>query len=242
MRILITNDDGIESESLRLLAKWARKHGEVTIVAPKIEQSGKSQGIDIIHPFSVEEVYIDEGIRAYSVDSTPADCVRFAILGMHEKPDLVISGINRGYNLGRDIAYSGTVGAIFEAKGLGVKALALSTAHTSYDNAIAHLDEIFYFVEGNKLFEYCDLWNINVPKDEVKGINLTCQGGAYYLDEFIRMDDGKYYQKGIFVFENKNDMTLDTDSVMAGYISLTPLTLEKTDFAAYEKIKNVIGE
>ena len=237
MRILITNDDGIASESLHELAKWARKLGEVTVVAPKVEQSGKSQGIDIIHPFEVEEVSFAPDIKAYSVNSTPADCVRFAILGMHEKPDLVISGINRGYNLGRDIAYSGTVGAIFEAQGLGVKALALSTNYTSNVTALEHLDDIYAYVEENKLFDHGNLWNINVPLGEVKGIKLTKQGGAYYLDEFIKMDDGRYYQKGLFVFENKDDYTLDTDAVMAGYISVTPLTLEKTDTKVYEALR-----
>ena len=240
MRILITNDDGISSESLHALAKWARKHGEVTVVAPKIEQSGKSQGIDIIHPFEVDEVDFAPDIKAYSVNSTPADCVRFAILGLGIKPDLVISGINRGYNLGRDIAYSGTVGAIFEAQGLGVKALALSTNYTSNETALAHLDEIYAFVEKNKLFDYGNLWNINVPLGEVKGFKLTKQGGAYYLDEFIKMEDGRYYQKGIFVFENKDDYTLDTDAVMAGYISVTPLTLEKTDVKVFEAVKEQI--
>ena len=240
MRILITNDDGISSESLRELAKWARKHGEITVVAPKIEQSGKSQGIDIIHPFEVDEVELAPDIKAYSVNSTPADCVRFAILGLGLKPDLVISGINRGYNLGRDIAYSGTVGAIFEAQGLGVKALALSTNYTSNETALEYLDVIYDYVEGNKLFDYGNLYNINVPLGEVKGIKLTKQGGAYYLDEFIKMEDGRYYQKGIFVFENKNDYTLDTDAVMAGYISVTPLTLEKTDVKVYDKLKEVL--
>ena len=240
MRILITNDDGIASESLHALAKWARKHGEVTVVAPRIEQSGKSQGIDIIHPFEVDEVALAPDIKAYSVNSTPADCVRFAILGMGLKPDLVISGINRGYNLGRDIAYSGTVGAIFEAQGLGVKALALSTNYTSNETALAHLDEIYAFVEDNKLFDYGNLWNVNVPLGEVKGIKLTKQGGAYYLDEFIKMEDGRYCQKGIFVFENKDDYTLDTDAVMAGYISVTPLTLEKTDVKVYGMLREVL--
>lgn len=240
MRILITNDDGIASDSLRQLALWARKLGEVTVVAPRVEQSGKSQGIDIIHPFEVEEVSFAPDIKAYSVNSTPADCVRFAILGMHIKPDLVISGINRGYNLGRDIAYSGTVGAIFEAQGLGVKALALSTNYTSNVTAIERLDEIYAFVEDNRLFDYGSLYNINVPLGEVKGIRLTRQGGAYYLDEFIKMEDGRYYQKGLFVFENKDDYTLDTDAVMAGYISVTPLTLEKTDMAVYEELKETL--
>ena len=240
MRILITNDDGIASESLQYLAKWARKLGEVTVVAPKVEQSGKSQAIDIINPFEVEEVDLAEGIKAYSVNSTPADCVRFAILGLKEKPDIVISGINRGYNLGRDIAYSGTVGAIFEAQGLGVKAIALSTNYTSNKTALEHLDEIYAFVKDNKLFDHGNLYNVNVPLGEVKGIKLTRQGGAYYLDEFIKMEDGRYYQKGLFVFENKNDYTLDTDAVMAGYISVTPLTLEKTDVAVYEKLKDIL--
>ena len=237
MRILITNDDGIASESLHELAKWATKLGEVTVVAPKVEQSGKSQGIDIIHPFEVEEVAFAPNVKAYSVNSTPADCVRFAILGLREKPDLVISGINRGYNLGRDIAYSGTVGAIFEAQGLGVKALALSTNYTSHVTAIERLDEIYAYVEDNKLFDHGSLYNVNVPLGEVKGIKLTKQGGAYYLDEFVRMDDGRYYQKGLFVFENKDDYTLDTDAVMAGYISVTPLTLEKTDMKVYEALR-----
>ena len=240
MRILITNDDGIASESLHALAKWARKLGEVTVVAPKIEQSGKSQGIDIIHPFEVDEVELAPDIKAYSVNSTPADCVRFAILGLGLKPDLVISGINRGYNLGRDIAYSGTVGAIFEAQGLGVRALALSTNYTSNETALEYLDEVYGYVEKNNLFNYGNLYNINIPLGEVKGIKLTRQGGAYYLDEFIKMEDGRYYQKGIFVFENKDDYTLDTDAVMAGYISVTPLTLEKTDVKVYEKLKEII--
>ena len=237
MKILITNDDGIESPSLLALAKWARKHGEVTVIAPKVEQSGKSQGIDIIHPFEVEEVELASDIKAYSVNSTPADCVRFAILGLKENPDLVISGINCGFNLGRDLAYSGTVGAIYEAQGLGVKAFALSTAFSSSETAISYLDEIYAYIVDNKLFDYGNLYNINVPL-EVKGINITRQGGAYYLDEFIKMDDGRYNQKGIFVYKNDNNLDIDTDSVVSGYISITPLTLERTNMEVYEKLKS----
>ena len=103
MRILITNDDGINSPAIKALAIWAKKHGEVTVVAPKIEQSGKSHGIEIIKPIEIEKVDLVDGVTAYSVDSTPADCVRYGIIGLKKEYDLVLSGINRGYNLGKDI-------------------------------------------------------------------------------------------------------------------------------------------
>ena len=150
MRILITNDDGINAPALKPLAEWAKKHGEVTVVAPKIEQSGKSHGIEIIKPMEIKKVDFLPGIDAYSVDSTPADCVRFGIIGLKRNYDLVISGINRGYNLGKDIVYSGTVGAIYEASGLGIKSIALSTAPNSLQNALSHLDEVFDFSERKK--------------------------------------------------------------------------------------------
>ena len=119
MRILITNDDGINAKGLLPLAQWAQRLGDVTVIAPKVEQSGKSHGIEIHKAFEVKKVDFAPGIEAYSVDSTPADCVRIAILGMKKQFDLVISGINRGLNIGRDTIYSGTVGAIFEANALG---------------------------------------------------------------------------------------------------------------------------
>ena len=235
MRILITNDDGIASESLRALARWARKHGEVTVVAPRIEQSGKSQGIDIIHPFEVDEVELAPDIKAYSVNSTPADCVRFAILGLGIKPDLVISGINRGYNLGRDIAYSGTVGAIFEAQGLGVKALALSTNYTSNETAREYLDEVYGYVEKNNLFDYGNLYNINIPANP-KGIKITRQGGPYYSDDFAPEENDMYRPCGKPVWVDRTDYTLDTDATLNGYITVTPLTINRTDLRVFEML------
>ena len=94
MKILVTNDDGIASPSLSHLAHWAAKFGEVTVVAPKVEQSGKSQSIDFFHPVEIKRVEFD-GLEAWAMDSTPADCVRFGILGLDREYDLVLSGINR---------------------------------------------------------------------------------------------------------------------------------------------------
>ena len=238
MRILVTNDDGISSAALVPLARWAKKFGEVTVVAPKIEQSGKSHGIDIINPFEVKKVHLADDIEAYSVDSTPADCVRFAILGLKEKYDFVISGINKGYNIGRDIVYSGTVGAIFEAQNYGIKAMAISTDYTSFDSAIENLDLVGEYFKNNELYKYNSLYNVNIPL-EVKGIRITRQGGAYYSDEFIPMENDIWRQVGVFVYKYDGNPELDTDSIMDGYISITPLTLERTHVELYEKLKKL---
>ena len=238
MRILVTNDDGINSPALAHLARWAKKYGDVTVVAPKIEQSGKSHGIDIINSFEVKKVQLAPDIEGYSVDSTPADCVRFAVLGLKEKYDFVISGINRGYNIGRDIVYSGTVGAIFEAQNYGIPAMALSTDFTSFDSAIKNLDLVGDYIKKNELYKYCSLYNVNIPL-EVKGFRITRQGGAYYSDEFIPMENDIWKQVGVFVYKYDGNPELDTDSVMDGYISITPLTLERTHVDIYEKIKKL---
>ena len=238
MRILVTNDDGISSAALVPLARWAKKFGEVTVVAPKIEQSGKSHGIDIINPFEVKKVQLSDDIEAYSVDSTPADCVRFAILGLKEKYDFVISGINKGYNIGRDIVYSGTVGAIFEAQNYGIKAMAISTDYTSFDSAIENLDLVGEYFKNNELYKYNSLYNVNIPL-KVKGIRITRQGGAYYSDEFIPMENDIWRQVGVFVYKYDGNPELDTDSIMDGYISITPLTLERTHVELYEKLKKL---
>ena len=238
MRILVTNDDGISSAALVPLARWAKKFGEVTVVAPKIEQSGKSHGIDIINPFEVKKVQLSDDIEAYSVDSTPADCVRFAILGLKEKYDFVISGINKGYNIGRDIVYSGTVGAIFEAQNYGIKAMAISTDYTSFESAIENLDLVGEYFKNNELYKYNSLYNVNIPL-KVKGIRITRQGGAYYSDEFIPMENDIWRQVGVFVYKYDGNPELDTDSIMDGYISITPLTLERTHVELYEKLKKL---
>ena len=128
MRILITNDDGVGAAQLVPLIKWCQKLGDVTTFVPKFEQSGKSHGFEIHKPFEAKQVELEPGLTVWAVDSTPADCVRFAILGLKLQFDLVISGINRGFNIGADQIYSGTVGAACEEIALGVPAIALSTS------------------------------------------------------------------------------------------------------------------
>ena len=153
MKILITNDDGIENIGIRLLAEWAKKLGEVTVVAPKVEQSAKSHGINIHHPFEVVQRELEPGLTVWTIDSTPADCVRYAVMGMGMKFDMVISGINRGYNVGKDIHYSGTCAAVSEAVCMGITGISLSTSVDYYPYALHHLDLVWDYIEKNKLLE-----------------------------------------------------------------------------------------
>ena len=237
MRILITNDDGIHARGLLPLAQWAQKLGEVTVIAPKFEQSGKSHGIEIHKAFEVKKVDLAPGIEAYSVDSTPADCVRIAILGMKKRFDLVISGINRGLNIGRDTIYSGTVGAIFEANALGVPAaLAFSTSPAYYDKALGHMDDVYNYICRNQLLEKGNLYNINIPDDPV-GFRITRQGGPYYSDQFAPQENDMMLPCGIDVFQPSNTRDLDTDAVLVHHlISISPLTIDRTDRALYAQL------
>lgn len=238
MRILITNDDGVSASQLLPLIKWCQKLGEVAAYVPKVEQSAKSHGVEIHKPFEVKKVTLEDGIEVYAVDSTPADCVRFAILGMGEKPDLVISGVNRGLNIGSDIMYSGTVSAACEASNLGFKAIALSTPPESYDHSTEHLGRVFKFVFDNELLSLNDIYNINIPREAGK-ILITHQGGPYYSDDFIPIGNDMYMPQGKDIFEDSNDNTFDTDAVMHGFISVMPVTRNRTNFVAYEKIKHL---
>ena len=151
MKILITNDDGINAPGIKLLAQWAKKLGEVTVVAPKVEQSAMSHAIDFMHPQEIKKVDFLEGVTAYSMSSTPADCVRFGTLALPDKFDLVLSGINYGVNVGQDIVYSGTVAAVFEAARMGIKGIAFSTFPHSQKEAAQYFDMAYDYIVKNSI-------------------------------------------------------------------------------------------
>lgn len=231
MRILITNDDSVSAAQLPNLIRWCQKLGEVTVVVPEFEQSGKSHGIQLMHAFKAEQRMLEE-FQVWTVDSTPADCVRFAVMGLHMEFDLVISGVNRGCNMGLDVMYSGTVAAIYEAAALGIPAVALSVPYPNYENATDHLDMVWDYFTENKLMEKHTLYNVNIPLNP-KGICITRQGGPYYTDDFDPREGNLYMPVGRCIHENKGDLTVDTDCVVSGYISITPMTLTRTDMVVF---------
>ena len=236
MKILITNDDSISSEVLLPLAKWAKQFGEVTVVVPKFEQSGKSHCIEIHNAFEVKQVSFDDSdIKAYTVDSSPADCVRFAIEGMQETFDFVISGINRGLNLGIDVLYSGTLGAVFEAASFGIPAVALSTKTEGFDEAMEALEEIKDFFICHNLMKKNNIYNINIPLNH-KGICITRMGDRSFIDEFLPQGKDMYLSTYKDISINSDDKSIDKNATASGYISVTPLVLNRTNMRIFEEL------
>ena len=241
MRILIVNDDGMNAAALPHLIRWARKLGEVTCVVPKHEQSGKSQAIDFTQPVEIKQTEIAPDITVWAMDSTPADCVRFGVTGLGVTYDLILSGINRGYNLGDDIAYSGTVGAIMEGGRLGIPSVALSTDVDTLDESLGMLDFWWEFMERTKLLEKGSLYNVNFPREATPtGVRVTHQGGEFYSDAFEYRGNDMYMQTGAPVHYDRCDLSIDIDATRAGYISVTPMTFNKTDWVVLKMLNELI--
>ena len=236
MRILIANDDGLHASQLVPLIKWARKLGEVTVFVPKVEQSGKSHSFQIRKPFEVKQVELEPGVTVWSVDSTPADCVRMAVLGLKMEFDLVISGVNRGLNIGADIMYSGTVAAASEGVNLGMLGLSLSTTPENYDRATEALDEVWAYIQKRDLFRYNRLYNVNIPAIH-KGIRITRQGGPYYSDDFPAIGNDLHQPMGKPIWVDSHNDELDTDATLHGYITVTPLSIDRTNFEVFDQLR-----
>ena len=229
MRILITNDDGINAPGIRMLAEWAKTHGEVTVVAPKVEQSGMSHAIQFVEPIEIKTVPFMDGVEAWSMDSTPADCVRFGIVGLEREYDLILSGINRGVNVGVDLVYSGTVAAIFEAARLGHRGIAFSTFPHSQEFASEYFEDVYKFITDRGLFDKNLIFNVNIP-DEVQGMHLTYQGSQYFSDIFKKGEGDMYLQVGSKIEDVcPDDIKRDTVAIHKGYISITPLLHLRTN-------------
>ena len=237
LRILVTNDDGIEAPGIRILASWAKKLGEVTVVAPKTQRSADSHHVNIHSAFECKSVDFLPGIRAWSVDSSPADCIRVAEAGLKLPVDLVFSGINNGLNVGWDIVYSATCGAAFEANYSGWKAVAFSTYFDGFEGIEKKLDDAWAFIQKHELLTYTELLNINFGEGD-NGICLTRQANAPYYRDWFREEGGDMIRAmGYSAYKGSRDLSVDLDAVMHGYTSISPLTVTRTDEAAYKKMQ-----
>lgn len=247
MKILLTNDDGVFAPGIRALAKELEKKHEVTIVAPEEEHSGQSHAITINKAMIVKDVEL-EGIKskAYSVSGTPADCVRTAMDKiLDQKPDVVFSGCNLGFNAGMDILYSGTVSAAIEANVFDIPSVAVSSKWVEggarFDTAARVALEIFDKVQDRLLAEETPtmVLNINVPYmdyEELKGIRAAEIGGAvydYYFEEEIE-GERTLVLKGRNRFENLDGT--DRAYLDQGYVSLTPLIYDMNNRDLISKV------
>jgi 5'-nucleotidase len=249
MRILITNDDGIESEGIRVLASSMLSLGEVFIVAPKNPQSAGSHATTLHKPLRVEKYPINVGEKiSLRVSGTPADCVLLAIDELiEEKIDVLVSGINNGPNLGYDIIYSGTVAGAREGAINGILSFAFSVDAFenpvySYAGKFAPLFVKTVLDRGINEKIYFNLNFPNLSEEHIKGYKFVKQGRREYINRVKVGEDpfGKeyYWIGGKLKPDTQNDT--DVDAVKEGFVAITPLTLDFTDYSVLQTLSKLI--
>jgi 5'-nucleotidase len=252
MRILLTNDDGIDAHGLHVLAAAMRTLGDVTVAAPATNQTGVSRAITLQPTIAVDEIDLPDGTRGFAVSGTPADCVRFAVLGLPERPDLVVSGSNRGVNLGDDVSYSGTVGAALEGVFLGLPAIAVSQqarggSEDWYDDArfdYAPTCEVAARLAQRVLESGLPdgtMLNVNGPgrEDGPLGVRLTRLGRRIYgrhVDHHTDAAGRHHYRLYDQIPGHYGEDGTDLAAVDDGYVSVSPLRLRLDDAAAHEQL------
>ena len=235
MRILIVNDDGIRFEGILVLADLARQFGDVTVVAPAQQCSAMSHCITVKGELTIrEETFPVEEVKAYSVSGTPADCVKVALEALlPEKPDLIFSGINDGYNVARDIIYSGTVGAAMDGAMHGIVSIAYSLkSGCSYDVVRAYFKQVTELILSRKIAAD-EIWNVNFPgcsPEDVKGILFDRKPAdiSFYQNRFRK------------VSEESEDLRLEIDFVYSDdRPEGTDLEAVNDNFISIGKVKNM---
>lgn len=250
--ILVTNDDGISSPGIKALAKTLKTIGEVYIVAPETEQSAVAHALTLHRPLKFEKT----ATRTYFINGTPTDCV---IIGVNKilprKPDIIVSGINNGANLGDDITYSGTVAAAIEGTLLGVPSIAVSLVTANHNghgfnkgsskkllNVAGFARELVVKVLDKELSSDT-LLNVNVPDiEKIKGVRITKQGKMVYDNGIQELKDPRgrqYYWIGGGIPTWEPGENTDFQAVRDGYISVTPIHLDLTN---YEALKHINGK
>ncbi len=219
MDILLVNDDGIDSRRLAFARKELEKYGNVIVVAPKSQQSGKSTAISI-QGFPFEK--IDK--RTYVVNGTPADCVTFGLLALEFKPDLVVSGVNEGYNTGVDTMYSGTVGAAFQAYYHGYKAIAFSADPKGIKNMKKCFSKTLDYIIDERLLSNDHILNVNFPKehvDEIEGNKIT---KTYFLSYDVEKTvESNFFSTKREVLSDEAPLDSDIYAIETGYVSISKL-------------------
>jgi 5'-nucleotidase len=247
LKILVSNDDGIDSPGISALVKSLKEIADVTVVAPQNEQSAVGHAITMKIPLRVTPYYKNGDFFGYAVDGTPADCVKMGIRNiMKEPPDLVISGINNGSNTAINIIYSGTVSAAREAAIMEVPAAAISvTNHTPKNfNCAAKLARMLALKMIDHILPLGTMLNVNVPdvsEQEIAGIILTKQGKSKWDDIYEERKDPynrEYYWLTGKLLEVDTDSDIDQVAIKKNYVSITPIHFDLTDYETFDKMKS----
>jgi 5'-nucleotidase len=242
MRILVSNDDGVYSPGIAALARAATKFGDVRVVAPDVEQSSAGHAITASRPLRYRSTAIFEGIEAYRVNGTPADCVALGVFHW-EQVDVVLSGINLGSNLGNATWHSGTLAAAKQAALLGIRGVALSAPVHDESADFSTLEPWIDRALELVLVENCPkLVNVNFPR-EPRGMRWTAQAVDQYDGKVVPGEDPmgrQHYWFTVVPLEQHREGT-DLWAVANGYVSMTPLRLDLTDHEALGRMKDANG-
>lgn len=248
MNILLINDDGIYSQGILKLAEKLCVDNSVTVVAPQGQMSGTGHSFTLYEYVNFVELNLLDGVKCFAVNGTPADCVKVAInLILKEKPDLIISGINKGFNLGTDIFYSGTVNAALEGAVHNIKAISVSQEYNLND---FEFSSDFIANHYRKLYQLLPedaqtIFNVNIPagdEKEIAGVKFA-RLGVKYFDENYRFEEGFGYRAHCRSTLSEN--TTQEDDVFLyeqKYITISPVKNDWNDKEFFEKIKNEIIE
>jgi len=245
-RILVTNDDGVRAPGILALAQALQVVGQVSVVAPAENQSGKGHSLSITDPVYVDQVALPGGIQALGATATPASCVKLAVLALlKEKPNLVVSGINRGYNLGMTAYVSGTVGAAREGALQGIPAIASSmdvaNNWSDYTAAAKYTAQVAELVKKQGLAPGVFI-NMNVPAGTPKGWRLATQSRLMGVENWIEHKNprGRRYFWNDFEDSSKDVAGTDVDLAAEGYVTIVPLKVGEYDAMSAEKLKGLI--
>ena len=249
MNILITNDDGIHANGILELAKTISEIATVYVVAPHTQKSATGHAITIHNPIMIKEEYLLENIKTYSITGTPADCVKVGIESILKdiNIDLVLSGINNGPNLGTDVIYSGTVSAAIEGLIQKKPSIAISynefnVSSEVYKKASKYVKNLVESLESNmNIFNDCIL-NVNIPNSNIKGYKVTQLGIREYendIEERTNPYGQKYVWIGGEVKKLKQEKESDIKAIEDGYISITPVNIDMTNYKKIEVLKSI---
>ena len=249
MKILVTNDDGIYSSGIFALWDVAKEFGEVNVIAPINEKSAAGHGITISNPLYVKEIEREDGFKGFAVSGTPADCVKIGIKSLLPfSPDLILSGINIGSNLGNNIIYSGTVAAAIEGATLDIPSIAISIDSFrpwNFSTSKIVVRKVINFIENNTIPSGTIL-NVNIPDCEpsdLKGYKITSQGHQYFNDNFEKRADPRgrdYYWMTGEIIDNDKELRYDGFAVSNGYASITPIHFMMTNTNCLDELERSI--
>lgn len=250
MRILVTNDDGIDSPGIYALVHALRRLGQVVVVAPDRQQSAVGHALTVSSPLRVTPFHRDGEMFGYAINGTPADCVKLGISTIIDyKPDIVVSGINHGANTSLNVLYSGTVSAATEAMFMGIRAMAVSLTDFSLTADMSAAAEYALLIAARlpELDLPADtLLNVNVPaipRDDIKGIKVARLSDSIWEDEYMErldpMGRAYYWIKG--TYHVRGDADTDDRAVADGWVAVTPIRYDLNNYSALAALGGLDG-